>query len=278
MIPSGPIANGADIAGDHPCFGCPVRHRALCSALRHEELARFRRTGIGRRLAESDALCREGTPAAHVYTVKKGALRLSKLLRDGRRQVIGFAFPGDFVGVTMEGEHPFTIEATCDAEVCQFLRIRFVAFLADHPHLDRRLFGVAARDLAVAREQILVLGRKTAIERLATFLLDMTRHSTQIPGEPARAVLPMPRSDIADYLGVRNETISRELGVLKSKRLIRMIGTHKLAIIDRAAMERLAAGDDALTTWPDPYPCWPDPTRSPPASLQVVKADAAPEN
>lgn len=252
---SGPNANDADIAGDHPCFDCPVLDRALCSALRWDELATFRRMGIGRRLAEGDALCREATPAAQVYSVKKGALRLSKLLRDGRRQVVGFAFPGDFLGVTMEDEHPFTIEATCDAEICQFSRIRFAAFLADHPRLQRRLFAAAAHDLAVAREQLLVLGRKTAIERLATFLLDMTRHSTQIPGEPARAALPMSRSDIADYLGVRNETISRELGALKSRRLIRMIRTHELTIIDRAAMERLAAGDDAPTIWPDQFPC-----------------------
>lgn len=278
MNPSGSIANVADITGDHPCFGCPVRDRALCSALRYDELARFRRTGIGRRLAEGDALCREGAPALHVYTVKKGALRLSKLLRDGRRQVIGFAFPGDFIGVTMEDGHPFTIEATCDAEICQFLRIRFAAFLADYPPLERRLFAVAARDLAVAREQILVLGRKTAIERLATFLLDMTRHSMQIPGEPARAALPMPRSDIADYLGIRNETISRELGVLKSKRLIRMIGTHELTIIDRAAMEALAAGDDAPTIWPDRLPRRRDLIRCPPSSSQAIKADAAFEN
>lgn len=278
MIPSGSSAGDAAIRGDHPCFGCPVRDRALCGALRCDELAAFRRTGIARRLAEGDALCMEGTPAAQVYNLKKGVLRLSKLLRDGRRHVIGFAFPGDFVGVTTEEEHPFTIEATCDAEICQFPRGRFTAFVAGHPRFERRLFAAAARDLAVAREQILVLGRKTAIERLATFLLDMTRRTRQVPGEPARAELPMPRGDIADYLGVRNETISRELGVLKSRRLIRMIRTHEVTIIDRAAMERLAAGDDTPTIRPDRFRARTALIRRPPSPLQAIKADAASEN
>lgn len=230
------------LAGDHPCFGCPVRELAVCNTLAQGELAAFRNSGSCKHLGPGDPLCWQGDEATHVYTVTRGALRLSKLLMDGRRQVTGFAFPGDFLGVTMEDEHPFTAEAVCDVELCQFSRSRFDAFVDSHPHMERRLYSAAASELAAARDQLVLLGRKTATERLASFLLEMARHSDQCPGGPLRAMLPMPRNDIADYLGLRIETISRELGTLKTSGLVRMMGVHEIWILDRAGLEQRAAG------------------------------------
>lgn len=230
------------LACDHPCSGCPVRDIAVCNTLAQVELATYRRSGSTRRLAQGEPLCWQGDEATHVYTVTRGALRLSKLLADGRRQVTGFAFPGDFLGVTMEDEHPFTAEALGDVELCQFGRGRFDGFVDAHPHMERRLYSAAARELAAARDQLVLLGRKTATERLASFLLEMARHTEQIAGDPLRVFLPMSRTDIADYLGLRIETISRELGGLKSSGVIRMLGVHEFWIVDRERLEQNAAG------------------------------------
>lgn len=230
-----------ELSCDHPCFGCPVRDRAVCNALGHRELASLRRSGSHKTLSAGDALCWEGEQAASVYSVTHGVLRLSKLLPDGRRQVAGFAFPGDFLGLTLEDEHPFTAEAVCETQLCQFARPRFEHFLAEHPHMERRLYSAAAHELSAARDQLVLLGRKTAAERLASFILQMARRTQQVPGTPPRVMLPMSRTDIADYLGLRIETVSRELGALKSARLVRMMSLHELQITDRDRLTELAA-------------------------------------
>jgi len=235
-------AEGEALGSDHPCFGCPVRDHAVCDALANADLATFRRAGSKKLLAAGETLCWQGDAATHVFTLTRGVLRLSKLLSDGRRQVAGFAFPGDFLGVTMEDEHPFTAEAVGEAELCQFSRPRFDAFAEEHPELERRLYTAAARELSATRDQLMLLGRKTAAERLASFILEMARRTAQASGEPMRAKLPMSRMDIADYLGLRIETVSRELGALKSARLVRMMGVHDLHILAPERLTDLAAG------------------------------------
>lgn len=227
---------------DHPCFDCPARALAVCNVLDTPTLAAFRHGGSTKRLAAGEALCWEGDAAGAVFTVTQGVLRLSKLLPDGRRQVAGFLFPGDFLGITLEDRHPFTAEAVCAATLCRFSRTRFDAFVAGHPEMERRLYAVAAGELAAAREQLVLLGRKTAAERLASFILQMMRHTEQQGDRPPRACLPMSRIDIADYLGLRIETVSRELGGLKSARLVRMLGIHELQILDLAGLKALAEG------------------------------------
>ena len=224
----------------HPCHGCTVRDTALCNTLTQVELADYRRNGVTRKLSPGQALCWEGDAVTHVYTLTHGALRLSRHLPDGRRQVTGFAFPGDFIGLTLEEEHPFTAEAIGSAELCQFGRARFDAFVSAHPQMQKGLYAAAARELAVVREQVVLLGRKTASERLASFLLDMANHSEQFPSEPRRVALPMSRMDMADYLGLRIETVSRELGALKAAGLIRMLGVHELYILDPVALRNSA--------------------------------------
>ncbi|PKP71549.1 MAG: hypothetical protein CVT83_02815 [Alphaproteobacteria bacterium HGW-Alphaproteobacteria-5] len=225
----------------HPCFGCPARDAALCDALTLPERVAFRQLGNRKLLSPDDTLCWQGDHAAYVYTVTKGVLRLSRMLTDGRRQIAGFAFPGAFIGVTLEDEHSFTVEAVTRAELCQCSRTRFDAFVERHPSMQQRLYSAAAGELAAAREQLVLLGCKTAVERLASFLLDMARHTPQPASGAICAALPMSRRDIADYLGLRVETISRELSALKAHRVIRMTGVHMLEIVDRDTLDRLAA-------------------------------------
>ena len=115
----------------HPCFGCPVRSSAICAVLNSEDLGHFKRSGATVARAAGEAIFFEGDIATHVYNLTSGVMRLSKLLPDGRRQIAGFLFPGDFLGITMEDEHAFTAEAITPLKLCQFSRARFDAILLD---------------------------------------------------------------------------------------------------------------------------------------------------
>ena len=230
------------LEADHPCFGCAIRLISICGVLASDELREFRQTGTTVRHKAGTTIFFEGDAADSVYTLTSGTLRLSKLLPDGRRQIAGFIFPGDFLGLTMEDEHAFTAEVIADADLCRFPRRRFDAFLEEHPHLERRLYALAAHELAAARQQVVLLGRKTAAERVVSFLLMLGSRCREDGGVADKVHLPMSRSDIADYLGLRIETVSRELSALKAARLIQLTDTHTVRLLDPEQLEELAEG------------------------------------
>ena len=240
-----PIRAAAVLEAGHPCFDCAARLQAICGVLDSNELRKFKTSGATVTRAAGETIFFEGDIATHVYNLTSGVLRLSKLLPDGRRQIAGFLFPGDFLGITMEDDHAFTAEAITPSKLCQFSRARFDAFVDTHPRLERRLYAIAAHELAAARQQVVLLGRKTAAERVASFLLMLdARRISSGSGEKLDGfiTLPMSRSDIADYLGLRIETISRELSALKASRLIRLTTTQTIRFVDRERLEQLADG------------------------------------
>lgn len=222
----------------HPCFDCEVRSLAVCGVLESAALRNFKQTGITVNYDAGETVVFESDVAASVYSLTSGLLRLSKLLPDGRRQIAGFLFPGDFLGITMEEEHAFTAEAVAPSTMCRFPRARFDEFVAAHPRLERRLYAVAAHELAAARQQLVLLGRKTATERVASFLLMLAGRCSKWQQE--EITLPMSRADIGDYLGLRIETVSREITGLKTSRIIRLTGRQSLQIVDRERLEELA--------------------------------------
>ena len=224
----------------HPCFDCAVRELAVCGVLESAALRAFKDSGPTVHYDSGDTVVFEADQAANVYSLTHGLLRLSKLLPDGRRQIAGFLFPGDFLGITMEEEHAFTAEAVAPTTLCRFPRRQFDDFIARHPALERRLYAVAAHELAAARQQLVLLGRKTATERIASFLLMLagrchSRSSDEI-------AFPMSRADIADYLGLRIETVSREISALKAARVIQLTGRQSFRIVDRDRLDQLAEG------------------------------------
>lgn len=233
-----------ELEDDHPCLECTVRLESVCGVLDADELRTFRTSGTTAHVETGQTLFYEGDQAEHVYTVTSGLLRLTKLLPDGRRQITGFVFPGDFLGITMEDEHAFTAEAIAASALCRFARPRFDAFVEAHPAMERRLYALAAHELAAARQQLVLLGRKTAAEKLASFILMLAERARQSATDKAErtVTLPMSRGDIADYLGLRIETVSRELTALKAARMIRMTGTHALRILDGDRLAALAEG------------------------------------
>lgn len=225
----------------HPCQGCEVRHQAVCGVLDCDRLTRFRKLGWTLELRSGQTLFHEGDPATRVFTLTKGMLKLYKLLPDGRRQVTGFMHPGDFLGMSSNDEHAFSAEALEDAQLCWFPRNRFDDFVEEHGAMERELYRMAAHELAAAQQQMVLLGRKTANERLASFLLLLAGRAHHGQGSQAGVVrLPMNRSDIADYLGLTKETISRVMSTLRRNRLIRLRAIDQIEILDPEGLDRLA--------------------------------------
>ena len=208
-----------------------------------DSLARFKALGSVNLSGARQCLFHEGDPARFVYNLTRGTLKLYKLLPDGRRQITGFAYPGDFIGVDDSEVHAFTAEALEPAEYCRFTRERFMGFLEHQRGVARELYATAIHDLAAAREQMVLLGRKRAGERLATFLLEL--FDRRDPGDAGEQTLrlPMTRTDIGDYLGLTKETVSRAFTLLRRRRLIALQPHARIALLDRARLEQLARGD-----------------------------------
>jgi len=234
------LPSEAEPAAGHPCFGCAVRERAVCGVLDCEALGTFKRMGHTVRLKPGQALFHEGDPARQVFTVTRGSVKLYRLLSDGRRQVTAFLFPGDFLGLGPDAAHELSAEAMDDVQLCAFPRGRFGDFVDAHPRMERQLYCLAARRLGAAGDQMMLLGRKTALERLASFFVQLQGRAAR-NGRDGRFVdLPMSRSDIADYLGLTKETVSRLLARLRARRLIRLAAIDRVEILDPAGLAHLA--------------------------------------
>ena len=229
----------------HPCLGCEVRSKAMCRVLACDDLASMRRLGWTLNLRDGQPLFHEGDPATRVFTLTRGALKLYKLLPDGRRQITGFMFPGDFLGIAVDDDHAFTAEAVADSQLCWFPRNRFGEFVEAHQHLERELYRLATHELAAAQMQMVLLGRKTATERLASFFMMLLERAEKGGWRRGRMIdLPMSRIDIADYLGLTKETVSRMLASLKSRRIVRLDALDRIEVIDRDRLADLAEGHE----------------------------------
>lgn len=152
-----------------------------------------------------------------------GVVRLYKSLPDGRRQIMGFALPGDFLGLALMDRYGVTAEAITPVKVCRFQRSSFVSFIDDKPHLLRRLHEFAGHELSLAQDQMLLLGRKTAEEKVAAFLINLQARFARIGPMSVTIALPMGRQDIADYLGLTIETVSRTLTKLARDKTILIV-------------------------------------------------------
>lgn len=185
----------------------------------------------------------EGDPVKRVFMLASGSLKIYTLLADGRRQVTGFMFPGDFLGISVDDEYAFTAEALSDSELWWFSRQAFDAFVERTPDVERELYRLAAHELAAAQQQMVLLGRKTAAERLASFFLMLLERKERVSGRAeSRFDLPMSRLDIADYLGLTKETVSRMLALLRDRGLIRLETQDRVQVTDRPGLEEMAAG------------------------------------
>jgi CRP/FNR family nitrogen fixation transcriptional regulator len=179
----------------------------------------------------------EGEPSEYVYRVAQGVIRTYKLLNDGRRQISAFHLPGDFFGLDCEDEYRFTAEAVNDATVVFVKRSALTALAKRDGSVANDLWRMAAAELHRAHDHMLLLGRKSAQERIAAFLLEMAEREDQ----KDTVDLPMSRLDIADYLGLTIETVSRTLTLLENAEAIALPSTRRIRLCNRTALARLNA-------------------------------------
>jgi len=184
----------------------------------------------------------EGDPATDLFNVVRGSVKLYKLLPDGRRQVTGFLFPGDFLGIAFNDTYAYSAEAIESVQLCRFPRGKLESLLIELPKLERRLLGEAANELAAAQDQMLLLGRKTAQERVASFIVSLSRKAEKRKKPASPIALPMSRTDIADYLGLTTETVSRTLTQLRQAGLIATNRRNQVEILNSRGLNDLIDG------------------------------------
>jgi CRP/FNR family transcriptional regulator len=200
-----------------------------------------------RELAPGQVLLAAGAPADEVFNILGGMLMMSRTGSDGRRQVLSFLFRDNFIGLTTADRYYFTIQAVTPARVACRPRADFESRLLRDPEADRTFRNMTLRVLEDLLDKIYSLGQRTALERLAVFLLYL-RHSQRLAdglaedGDPAlgEVSLPMTREDIADYLGLQKETVSRSFGQLEKRGLIRRLDSHRVQLPDLGRLRALA--------------------------------------
>ncbi len=181
---------------NNPCAACTVRQRAVCGVLDDKELELLGQFARPAELETGSDLIFEGDDADSMFVVVAGALKLYKLLPDGRRQITGFLFAGDFLGLAFNTVYQYTAEALAPTRVCRLPRSRIETLLTRLPKLANRLLDQASTELAAAQDQMLLLGRKTAQERLASFLLNLSERAAARSQDPVMLDVPMSRGDI----------------------------------------------------------------------------------
>ena len=200
----------------------------------------------------------EASPATHVYKVLSGTLRTAKLLADGRRQIGAFVFAGEWVGFDGGPRHFYAAEAVTEARLLRFSRRDLERLMAEDREAARTIRDMLCGTLAAAHERIVSLGRKTALERVASFLADIEEHLAD--DAKNGFVLPMSRGDIADYLGLTVETVSRILGDLRRRHVIRIEEAHHVRIIDPTLLRGLIPeSHDATLAREAEEALWPEP-------------------
>lgn len=228
------------------CSVCSIRHHAVCGALTDAELTRLNQISRRRMFAAGQIIMTDEDQADFFANVVSGVIKLAKTLADGRQQIVGLLFAPDFVGRAYSDQNPYFAEAATDVELCCFPRDSFEAILKDHSGLEHRLFERTLDELDSAREWMVLLGRKTAEEKVASLLLLIARRAlmTGCPhSAPASALqfdLPLTRADMADYLGLTIETVSRQITRLRTKGAIKLVDTHNFLVPDIAALADLS--------------------------------------
>jgi len=221
----------------------------MCDALSDADMGALARVAQSVHVPAGKAFIEEGGDAAHFYDISHGDVRVFKSLADGRRQVTGFMGVGHFLGLAIHGKYAFTAEAMNDVQLCRFDRAALQRVFEEFPALERKLLDVATHEMVAAQEQMLLLGRKTGRERVASFLMDWAERS-EIDGPrraqhaAAKMALPMNRTDLADYLGLTVESVSRAFSQLRQDGLIAFAHSHEVTVVNAPRMIDIANGED----------------------------------
>lgn len=224
-----------------PCDTCIGRSLNLCKPLDHGDLDQLLALGGKRRWRKREILFRAGDRQGSFFKITRGIVAVSRSLSDGRRQILALRAPGDCVGyLDQKGRYEFEGEALTDVEACAFDRCRFDAFAARHPGLAAALAETLSTYLRQAGHNMVVMGQLKSTERVAHFLSELSA----LYGERGVATQPLTlyitRTEIADYLGLTIETVSRSFGKLKKRNMIALVESDALVILDSDELAKMA--------------------------------------
>ncbi|MBY8977731.1 helix-turn-helix domain-containing protein [Rhodobacteraceae bacterium NNCM2] len=232
------------------CGDCPIRHRAVCSYCDASELAKLDSIKFYRDFETGQEIVGEGEVTEFLGSIVTGVVALQKSLEDGRRQIVGLLFASDFIGRALRPIAPYDAIAVTPVRMCLFNRRQFEKVLLENTSLERRLLEMTLDELDGAREWMLLLGRKSALEKVASMLMILARRSAGLEKTPLMDgisfTIPMTREAMAEYLGLTIETVSRQMTALRKQGIIDLIDKRLVNVIHLDAL-RLAAGED-----PDP--------------------------
>ena len=228
------------------CIACPIRHRAICARCDADELSQLEAMKHYTSYKAGDPIIWRGDPMSQVASVVTGVATLGQTLEDGRRQTLGLLLPSDFIGRPGRTHAIYDITAVTDVTLCCFQRPAFEVMLEETPHIAGRMLEMTLDELEAAREWMLLLGRKTAREKIASFLMLISRRTTSPEhGVDGRKItLPLTREAMADYLGLTIETVSRQFSKLRKDGLILLEGNRDVFVPDLQAL-RVQSGEDA---------------------------------
>lgn len=229
------------------CASCPIRHKAVCARCEPDELSVLEAIKYYRTFDAGQPIIWAGDRMDFVASIVAGVATLTQTMEDGRRQMVGMLLPSDFVGRPGREVAKFDVTAVTDTTLCCFRRRPFEQMLETTPNVSQRLLEMALDELDAAREWMLLLGRKTAREKIASLLSIIARRATieaGVPTEEIRIDLPLTREAMSDYLGLTLETVSRQISALKKAEVIRLDGNRRIAIPDMRALLAETGDDD----------------------------------
>lgn len=229
------------------CGDCPIRFRAVCSRCEADELTMLESMKYYRSFQAGQAVIWSGDRMDFVASVVTGIAMLTQTMEDGRRQMVGLLLPSDFVGRPGRVTAPFDVTATTDLVMCCFRRKPFEDMMAATPHVANRLLEMTLDELDAAREWMVLLGRKNAREKISSLLAILARRDAGLKQRPTsgaiRFDLPLTREEMADYLGLTLETVSRQMSALKRDGVVELEEQRTITVSDYNRLVR-ESGDD----------------------------------
>jgi CRP/FNR family transcriptional regulator len=236
------------LARNHHCGECPIRHKAVCARCDTDELETLEEIKYYRSFEAGQTVIWSGDKMDFVGSVVSGIATLTQTMEDGRTQMVGLLLPSDFVGPPGRDGAAYDVVATTDLVMCCFRKKPFEQMMERTPHIAQRLLEMTLDELDAAREWMLVLGRKTAREKIASLLSIIARRdaSLNLRSAQGRVVfdLPLTREAMADYLGLTLETVSRQISALKRDGVIALEGKRHVTVPDLGRLME-EAGDDS---------------------------------
>ena len=224
------------------CRACEARHRGVCGALSTDQLISLSKQASRKHVASGTELIGDRQEAATYANIIAGVVKLTKMMADGRQQIVGLQFAPDFLGRPFRAASDISADAATDVNLCSFPKAVIDRMIKDSPGLERKLLEQTLKELDEARDWMLTLGRKTAAEKVASFLfLIATNIDPEASADSAQFELPLTRSDIADFLGLTIETVSRQMTGLRKDGIVLIGSGRHVEVPDLAKLAERAS-------------------------------------